>query len=156
MNKIMILAALAVIAGSTVASASPVESSSVISATPKKETKKVVFNVGLHCQNCVKKVKENISFEKGVKALEVDLEKKTVTITYDPAKTNEDTLRKAIEKLGYTCNLPSTIACRRTSASKYVFRQSRDRLSTNTLTRSRPNTTPSLGSLPSLPSAVWL
>lgn len=106
MNKIMILAALAVIAGSTVASASPVEVSSVISATPKKETKKVVFHVGgLHCQNCVKKVKENISFEKGVKALEVDLEKKTVTITYDPAKTNEATLRKAIEKLGYTCSL---------------------------------------------------
>ena len=65
----------------------------------------MVFNVGLHCQNCVKKVKENISFEKGVKALEVDLEKKTVTITYDPAKTNEATLRKAIEKLGYTCSL---------------------------------------------------
>ena len=101
----MILAALAAMAGSTVASASPVEVSSVISATPKKETKKVVFNVGLHWQNCVKKVKENISFEKGVKALEVDLEKKTVTITYDPAKTNEATLRKAIEKLGYTCSL---------------------------------------------------
>ena len=106
MNKMMILAALAVMAGSTVASASPVEVSSVISAAPKKETKKVVFHVdGLHCQNCVKKVKENISFEKGVKALEVDLEKKTVTITYDPAKTNEATLRKAIEKLGYTCSL---------------------------------------------------
>ena len=45
MNKIMILAALAVMAGSTVASASPVEVSSVISATPKKETKKVVFHV---------------------------------------------------------------------------------------------------------------
>ena len=105
MNKTMILAALAAMAGSTVASASPVEVSSVISATPKKETKTVVFNVGLHCQNCVKKVKENISFEKCVKALEVDLEKKTVTITYDPAKTNEATLRKAIEKLGYTCSL---------------------------------------------------
>ena len=66
----------------------------------------MVFHVdGLHCQNCVKKVKENISFEKGVKALEVDLEKKTVTITYVPAKCGEATLRKAIEKLGYTCSL---------------------------------------------------
>ena len=50
-------------------------------------------------------MKENISFEKGVKALEVNLEKKTVTITYDPAKTNEATLKKAVEKLGYTCSL---------------------------------------------------
>ena len=71
----------------------------------KKAVKTVTFNVGMHCQNCVKKVKENISFEKGVKALEVNLEKKTVTITYDPAKTNEAALKKAVEKLGYTCSL---------------------------------------------------
>ncbi len=68
---------------------------------PKKEVKTVVFKVGLHCQNCVKKVKENISFEKGVKGLEVSLDSKTVTITYDPAKTDAQTLQKAIEKLGY-------------------------------------------------------
>ncbi len=68
---------------------------------PKKEVKTVVFKVGLHCQNCVKKVKENISFEKGVKGLEVSLDSKTVTITYDPAKTDVQTLQKAIEKLGY-------------------------------------------------------
>ena len=53
-----------------------------------------------------KKVRENISFEKGVKSLEINLEKKTVTISYDPAKTNEATLKKAIEKLGYTCGKP--------------------------------------------------
>ncbi len=73
-----------------------------ITAAPKKEVKAVVFKVGLHCQNCVKKVKENISFEKGVKSLEVSLENKTVTISYDPAKTDVATLKKAIEKLGYS------------------------------------------------------
>ena len=30
------------------------------------------------------------------------LDQKTVTITYNPAKTNEATLQKAIEKLGYS------------------------------------------------------
>lgn len=70
-------------------------------AAPKKNLEKVIFSVGLHCQNCVKKVQENISFEKGVKALEVSLDKKTVTITYDPAKTDAAKLQKAIEKLGY-------------------------------------------------------
>ena len=79
---------------------------SVAAADPAKEVKTVVFNVGLHCQNCVKKVKENISFEKGVKSLDVNLEKKTVTISYDPSKTDEATLKKAIEKLGYTCSKP--------------------------------------------------
>ncbi len=76
-------------------------SNAVYAVTPKKEVKIVVFKVGLHCQNCVKKVKENISFEKGVKGLEVSLDSKTVTITYDPAKTDVQTLQKAIEKLGY-------------------------------------------------------
>lgn len=75
-----------------------------VTVDQKKAEKTVTFNVGMHCQNCVKKVKENISFEKGVKALDVNLEKKTVTVTYDPAKTDEATLKKAIEKLGYTCS----------------------------------------------------
>ena len=74
---------------------------------PKKELRKVVFNVGLHCQNCVKKVKENISFEKGVKELEISLEKKTVTISYDPSRTDVATLKKAIEKLGYKTEVVS-------------------------------------------------
>ena len=34
--------------------------------------------------------------------LKVSLDQKTVTITYNPAKTDEATLQKAIEKLGYT------------------------------------------------------
>ena len=82
------------------------DSYAVVVADNKKVVKTVTFSVGLHCQNCVKKVKENISFEKGVKGLDVNLEKKTVTVSYDPSKTDEATLRKAIEKLGYTCSKP--------------------------------------------------
>lgn len=73
----------------------------VMSAKPKKEYVTVVFEVHLHCESCVKKVTENISFERGVKDLEVSLEKQTVRITYDPSKTDEAKLRAAIEKLGY-------------------------------------------------------
>lgn len=107
MNKIFVAASVAAL---SLALTLPVSSyaagaESVVAQAQKKAVKTVIFNVGMHCQNCVKKVKENISFEKGVKALEVNLEKKTVTITYDPAKTNEATLKKAVEKLGYTCSL---------------------------------------------------
>ena len=66
-----------------------------------KEFKEVTFSVHLHCENCVKKVQENISFEKGVKALDVCQGHQTVTVKYDPAKTSEETLKAAIEKLGY-------------------------------------------------------
>ncbi len=67
----------------------------------KGEVKEVVFNVHLHCADCVKKVEENIAFEKGVKGLDVSLENQTVAIKYDAAKTSEATLKAAIEKLGY-------------------------------------------------------
>lgn len=72
-------------------------------AGPKKkvELKEVTFNVHLHCANCMKKVQENISFEKGVKDLHVCLEDQIVYIKYDPTKTSEETLKTAIEKLGY-------------------------------------------------------
>ncbi len=70
-------------------------------AKKKGEIKDVTFHVHLHCENCVKKVQENIAFEKGVKGLEVSLENQTVAIKYDAAKTSEATLKAAVEKLGY-------------------------------------------------------
>ena len=66
-----------------------------------KKTETVAFKTTIHCKNCVKKVNENLSFEKGVKDLKVSLDDKQVTVTYDPSKTDEATLAKAIEKLGY-------------------------------------------------------
>ena len=68
----------------------------------KKEKKTVTYNASMHCKNCVAKITDNVSFVKGVEDLKVSLDEKTVTITYDSAKTDEATLQKAIEKLGYT------------------------------------------------------
>ena len=68
----------------------------------KKKTETVTFKTSMTCKNCVKKIEGNIPFEKGVRDLKVSLEDKLVTITYDPSKTDEETLCKAIEKLGYT------------------------------------------------------
>ena len=48
----------------------------------------VVFASTIHCANCGKKVQENIAFEKGVKDLAVDVEGKTITVTFNPAKTD--------------------------------------------------------------------
>lgn len=68
----------------------------------KAKTETVVFDVSLHCDACKAKVEKHIPFEKGVKDLAVDLEKKTVTVTFDPRKNTAEGLRKTIEKLGYT------------------------------------------------------
>lgn len=78
-----------------------------VAAADKKPEKKAAeikaahFHVHLHCENCVKKVQENIAFEKGVKDLKVSLEDQTVDIKYDAAKTSEAKLKAAIETLGY-------------------------------------------------------
>lgn len=61
----------------------------------------VVFATSIHCANCGKKVQENIAFEKGVKDLKVDVPGKTVTVTFNPAKTDTLKLKKALNKLGY-------------------------------------------------------
>lgn len=68
----------------------------------KKKTVTVTYEVSMHCRKCVEKLNDNIAFMKGVEDLKVSLDEKTVTITYNPAKTDEAKLVKAIEKLGYT------------------------------------------------------
>jgi len=109
-NHIIMKKALIVIAAVTAFAAAPVavlatdtNVSSIQQEKKKKgkDVKDVNFNVYLHCEDCVEKVNENIAFEKGVKDLKVSLEDQTVTIKYDAAKTSEDVLKAAIEKLGY-------------------------------------------------------
>ena len=69
---------------------------------PKKAEKKTVtteFLTDIDCAGCAKKVTNTIPYEKGVKDVKVDVETKTVTVTYDPAKTNNETLVKAFAKI---------------------------------------------------------
>lgn len=68
----------------------------------KAELKEIVIRSNLHCEKCVKKIEENLSFEKGVKALKVSLGENTITISFDPAKTSSEALTDAVRKLGYS------------------------------------------------------
>ena len=71
------------------------------SSKPKTVKRTVVYASNVECKNCEKKVMENISFEKGVKDVSVDLSDQSVKIVFDEAKTDTTTLAKAIRKLGY-------------------------------------------------------
>ena len=101
--KRIIIIALAALIGFTVSAAeltvADASASAQIFKKSKAEIKEVIFHAHLHCNNCVKKIQENISFEKGVKGLEVSLEKQTIAVRYDAAKTSVETLKAAIEKL---------------------------------------------------------
>jgi copper chaperone CopZ len=102
MKRIVVIAIVALMGFSAYAAGISVTETSVSSQVFKKskaEIKEVVFHAHLHCNSCVKKVQENIAFEKGVKGLEVSLEKQTVAVKYDAAKTSVETLKAAIQKL---------------------------------------------------------
>lgn len=105
MKKTLIIILAAMMAMPMAASATETSEAAVLTdkkpAKQKGEVKSVTFCVNLHCDNCVKKVQENIAFEKGVKDMKVSLEDQTVALKYDASKTSEETLKTAIEKLGY-------------------------------------------------------
>ena len=70
--------------------------------SPKKATKSFTtteFITDIDCAGCAKKVTNTIPYEKGVRDVQVDLDTKTVTVTYDASKTNDEALVKAFTKI---------------------------------------------------------
>lgn len=65
----------------------------------KGERQTVVFDVNIHCDGCIEKIEKSITFERGVKDLECDLKEKTVTIVFDPEKTDIPHLQAAFAKI---------------------------------------------------------
>lgn len=68
----------------------------------KKDLQTVRFETSIDCQNCVNNILKNVPFEKGVKDVKCDLTTKEVTVQYQKDKTNPETLRRSLEKLGYS------------------------------------------------------
>lgn len=67
-----------------------------------KDLRTVVFKVvQMECQNCEKKVVNNMKFEKGLKKVNTDLKSQTVTITYDAEKTTVEKLKDGFKKFKY-------------------------------------------------------
>ena len=55
----------------------------------------------MHCSNCEQKIKKNLRFERGIKAIRTDLSDKTVTVEYDADKTNVENIIKGFKKIKY-------------------------------------------------------
>ncbi len=75
-----------------------------VGAKSPKATETAVFTVvpQMTCQNCENKIKSNLRFENGVSNIATSLADQTVTVTFDPAKTNSEQLIAAFQKIGYT------------------------------------------------------
>ncbi len=61
----------------------------------------LVIHTSALCDMCKKTIEHDLSFEKGVKKSNLDLDTKNLTVIYDPKKTNPDKIRLAITKSGY-------------------------------------------------------
>lgn len=108
MKRIMMMLAAALILSApcgTVMSAMTQRSALESQDKAKKNVKDVIFATNMHCENCAKKLRENLAFAKGVKSLDISLEKQRIYISYDPSKTNEETLAGIIKKLGYKADV---------------------------------------------------
>ncbi|XP_029329036.1 copper-transporting ATPase 1 isoform X2 [Mus caroli] len=70
-------------------------------------TQEAVINInGMTCNSCVQSIEGVISKKPGVKSIHVSLANSTGTIEYDPLLTSPETLREAIEDMGFDAALP--------------------------------------------------
>ena len=53
------------------------------------------------CETCMPHIVRDLSFAKGVKSSSVNVEYQTVSVSYNPKKTNPGNIRKAISSAGY-------------------------------------------------------
>ena len=72
-----------------------------------KDIKTVVFTTTpqMHCEKCENKIKSNLRFEKGIKAIETSVPNQTVTVKYDADKTSPEKLQKGFGKFGYKARI---------------------------------------------------
>lgn len=74
-----------------------------VSAAYAKEIKELTVTTipPMSCQNCEKKIKDNLRFEKGVKKIETNIPDQRVVVTYDADKTNPQQIEQGFSKIGY-------------------------------------------------------
>lgn len=62
---------------------------------------KVLKIEGMSCGHCQKAVTDALKSLDGVHSVEVDLEGGKATVSYDPTKASQGTLKEAVEEAGY-------------------------------------------------------
>jgi Cu+-exporting ATPase len=69
-------------------------------------TQETMINIdGMTCNSCVQSIEGVISKKPGVKSIHVSLANSNGTIEYDPLLTSPETLREAIEDMGFDATL---------------------------------------------------
>lgn len=67
----------------------------------QSNVKTVGIKTSAVCEMCKDRLEKDLTFEKGVKSVNLDLETKVLNIAYIDGKTNPDLLRKRVTLVGY-------------------------------------------------------
>ncbi|MEQ8471268.1 MAG: heavy metal-associated domain-containing protein [Marinoscillum sp.] len=70
---------------------------------PEKVDKgyKVEIKTSAVCEMCKEAIESDLVFEKGVKDVNLDVDSKMLTVVYNEKKTDPQTIRKRVSKVGY-------------------------------------------------------
>ena len=75
-------------------------------ALAKDVTAEIKVN-GMTCGSCAVAVKRGLTKTKGVKSVDVSVEKALAAVVYDDAQVTESQLRQAIDKTGFKAEPPA-------------------------------------------------
>lgn len=67
----------------------------------------MVINIlvpGIHCTGCTGRIERILSKQPGVVSAKADVNTKVVTVDFDPTIIDTDSIRSAIERLGFSCD----------------------------------------------------
>jgi len=66
-----------------------------------QKTADLEIKTSAQCSMCKETIEKAMAFEKGVVKYELIVETKILKVTYKPAKTNPETIRRAVSAVGY-------------------------------------------------------
>lgn len=61
----------------------------------------IIIKTSAQCERCKSKIENDLSFEKGVKKVKLDLKTNMLTVVYRKDKSSADKIRTALTKIGY-------------------------------------------------------
>ncbi len=67
----------------------------------EKKTEKAKIHTSAICQMCKETIEYELTFTKGIKFVELDVDSKIVSVEYNPKKINADDIRNSIAGVGY-------------------------------------------------------
>lgn len=73
----------------------------LISPFVNAQTDTLYMKTSAQCGTCKKKIEHDMSFEKGVKKVQLDMDSRVLMVIYQSKKTTPALLREAVTNIGY-------------------------------------------------------